>query len=192
MADQERKDIKPVANGHVKEKGLADKAAEAFLSEDTKTVKNYILWDVIVPAVKNTVADVIIGGIEMILFGSSRGSRRSSRRGGETRVSYQNYYDTDNRGVSNNRMGYRDRDSRYSYDSILLDTRGEAEDVVSSMEELINKYGEATVADLCSLVGVTGKWTDSKWGWTDIRDLSYRRSGSGYILDFAKPTYLGS
>ena len=33
---EEKREIKPVANGHVKEKGLADKAAEAFLSEAVK------------------------------------------------------------------------------------------------------------------------------------------------------------
>lgn len=176
--------VKPVAQGKVKQKGLGEKAAEAFFSEDTKTVGNYIIWDVIIPGLKNAVMDVI----EMALFGSSN---RSSRRRGSSHVSYQSYYDSDSRSRSSRGVERNDRTSRYDFSDIILDTRGDAEQVMASMEELINKYGEATVADLCSLVGLSSKFTDQKWGWTDCRDLSYRRSGRGYILDFATPDYLG-
>lgn len=186
MAEEKKKELKPIAKGHVKEKGLGEKAAEAILSEDTKTVGSYILWDVIIPSVKNTIADMVIGGIEMVLFGSSRGSRRSKSG---SRVSYSGYYDS--KFDRDEPRGYRDRRNQYSYDDILLDDRGEAEEVVSTMEDLVRRYGEASVADLCSLVGVNSKHTDQKWGWTDPRDFSYRRSGRGYILDFAKPEYLG-
>ena len=186
---EEKKEIKPIAKGHIKEKGLTDKAAEAIFSEDTRTVGNYILWDVIIPSFKNTIADMVIGGIEMVLFGSSRGSRRKR---GDSRVSYAGYYEGSSRyDRGDSRVDYRDRNRQYSYDDILLDDRGEAEEVVSTMEDLVRKYGEASVADLCSLVGVNSKHTDQKWGWTDSRDFSYRRSGRGYILDFAKPEYLG-
>ena len=193
MPEENKREVKPIVKGKVHEKNLGEKAAEAFLSEDTRTVKNYILWDVIVPAIKNTLADVVIGGIEMVLFGSSRGSRNRTQRGGATRVSYTDYYEGPSNGESNSRVGDRFRDDKYSYSDILLDTRGEAEDVITTMEELIDRYGEATVADLYSLVGVAGRpHTDNKWGWSDKRDLSYRRSGRGYVLDFAKPIYLGN
>ena len=188
---EEKKDLKPIAKGRVREKGLGEKAAEAVFSEDTRTVGNYILWDVFIPSVKNILADVVIGGIEMVLFGSTRGSRRRTESRDRGRVSYAGYYDTDRDRDRRRDVDYRDRDRQYSYNDILLDSRGEAEDVVSTMEELIDKYGDASVSDLCSLVGVTPCHTDNKWGWTDKRDFSYRRSGRGYILDFAKPIYLG-
>lgn len=186
---EEKKEIKPVAKGRIKQKGVGDKVAGALLSEDTRTVGNYIVWDVLVPAIKNTIADVIIGGIETALFGSTRGSR-SGRRGSGS-VSYTSYYDSGRDRRSRDRLDRSDRSSKYDFSDILLDTRGEAEDVVSSMEELVRRYGEASVADLCSLVGVTSQFTDNKYGWTDCRDFSYRRCGRGYILDFAKPEYLG-
>lgn len=190
MADEVKKEIKPVAHGRIKEKGLGEKAAEAFLSEDTRTVKNYILWDVLIPGIKNAVADVIIGGIEMALFGSTRGGRSKSSRGGGSYVSYSSYYDSDRSGGSRNRVDRSGNSANYDFSSIILDSRGEAEEVLSSMEELVKKYGAASVADLCSLVGVGSKFTDNRWGWTDCRDFSYRRAGRGYVLDFAKPIYL--
>lgn len=190
---EEKKNLKQIAKGEIKEKGLGEKAAEAFLSEDTRTVKNYILWDVVIPAIKNTLADVVIGGIEMVLFGSSRGPRKSYRGGNRGHVSYENYYDRDSRYGSNDRVGYRDRDSRGSVDDIILYDRAEVEEVISTMENLVEKYGSASVSDLCSLCGVTSRpFTDNKWGWTDIRDFSFRRSGRGFVLDFAKPEYLGN
>ena len=190
MADEVKKEIKPVAHGRIKEKGLGEKAAEAFLSEDTRTVKNYILWDVLIPGIKNALADVVIGGIEMALFGSTRGGRSKSNRGGGSYVSYSSYYDSDRSGGSRNRVDRSGNSANYDFSSIILDSRGEAEEVISSMEELVRKYGEASVADLCSLVGVSSKFTDNRWGWTDCRDFSYRRAGRGYVLDFAKPIYL--
>ena len=189
MPEEKKKEVTQIVSGKIKEKSLAEKAGDVFLSEDTRTVKNYILWDVLIPAIKNGLADVIIGGIEMALFGSSRGRRSSS--GGGTHVNYSSFSRDSHRPGSNNRVGNVDRSSRYDFNNIILDTRGDAEEVIASMEDLVRDYGEATVADLNSLVGVTGRgFVDNKWGWTDCRDFHVSRSGRGYVLDFNPPIYL--
>ena len=185
---EEKKEIKPVAKGRIKEKGVGEKIADSFLSEDTRSVGNYILWDVFIPSIKNTFADIIIGGIEMALFGNARGRRRSG--GGESRVSYQSYYRDNDHSSSNSRVDRHYRSSRSGYNDIVLETRDEAENVRISMEELIGKYGEATVADLYSLVGITSTSQDNKWGWRDSRDFIITRSRGGYLLDFNPPIYL--
>lgn len=187
MADKEKREVKQIVSGKVKEKTVLDKASDVFLSEDTRTVKNYILWDVLIPAIKNGIADVIIGGLEMALFGTSR-SRRNS--GGGKIVNYSNYSSDSRRNVSNYRMASSDRSNRYDFNNVYLDSRGDAEEVIASMEDLIRDYGEATVADLNGLVGITGKHIDNKWGWTDCRDFHVSRSGRGYVLDFEPPIYL--
>lgn len=183
----EKKEVKQVANGRIKEKGVGEKIADSFLSEDTRTVKNYIIWDVFIPGIKNAIADMVIGGLEMAFFGSAR-SRRSS--GGASRVSYQSDYRDNYRNYSNSRVDRNYRSSRSGYNDIVLDTRQDAEEVRISMEELVNKYGEATVADLYSLVGITSTHQDNKWGWRDIRDFNISRSRGGYVLDFEPPLYL--
>lgn len=187
MAEEKKKEVRQVATGHVKEKGVGEKIAESFLSEDTRTVKNYILWDVFIPGIKNAIADMVIGGLEMAFFGSTRG-RRS--RGGESRASYQGYYRDNDRYNSSSRVDRNYRSSRSGYNDIYLDSRDEAEEVRLSMEELVNKYGEATVADLYSLVGMTGTHQDNKWGWRDCRDFNFVRSRGGYVTDFNAPIYL--
>lgn len=187
MAEDKKKEIRQVATGHVKKRTVLDKAGDAFLSEDARSVGEYIFWEVIIPTIKNGIADSIIGGLEMALFGSPR---RRSRSGGGKIVDYASYSSDSRRNVSNHRVANTGYSNRYDYNNVYLDSRGEAEEVIASMEDLIRDYGEATVADLNGLVGITGKHTDIKWGWTDCRDFHVSRSGRGYVLDFNPPIYL--
>lgn len=190
--NEEKKEITQVATGHVKEKGLGEKVAGSLLSEDTRNVKNYIIWDVLIPGIKNAIADMVVGGIEMALFGSTKSRKPSSSyRGGETHVSYRNYYRDDDRSSYSSRMDLRNRSSRNSCNDIVLDNRGDVEEVIMSMEELVHKYGEASVSDLYSLVGISSSFQDNKWGWRDTRDFGYTRSGRGYRLEFNPPIFLG-
>ena len=188
MAEDGKKEVRQVATGHVKKKTVLDKAGDVFLSEDARSVGEYIIYEVIIPTLKNGIADVIIGGIEMALFGSSRGRR--SRNGGGKIVDYASYSSDSRRNISNYRMANTNHSNRYDFNDVYLDSRGDAEEVIASMEDLVRDYGEATVADLKSLVGITGRPIDNKWGWTDCRDFHVSRSGRGYVLDFAQPIYL--
>ena len=74
----------------------------------------------------------------------------------------------------------------YNYDDIILETRGEAEEVLERMEELIETYGIVSVADLYDLVGITGNYTDNKYGWTNIRNAEPVRVRDGYMLKLPK------
>ena len=54
------------------------------------------------------------------------------------------------------------------------------------MDEMISVYGIVSVADLYDLIGVTGNYTDNKYGWTDIRSASVVRVRDGYIVKMPK------
>ena len=176
--EQAEKKVEKVVTGvaTTKKKTGIQKFTDVFIAEDANNVKSYITRDVLIPALKKTVSDVVTNGIDMILYGGSRGSNRDSRAG---KVSYRNYYDraSDRRDVD--RTTTR---SGYSYDDIILDNRGEAEEVLSRMDELVATYGLVSVADLYDLVGVTGNYTDNKYGWTDVRNASVVRVRDGYMI----------
>ena len=72
--------------------------------------------------------------------------------------------------------------TRYSYDDIFFDTREEAEEVLSKMDELIELYGVVRVADLYELVGITRDYTDNKYGWKNIRNARIERTRDGYAI----------
>lgn len=170
----------PVVNGpvKVKKKSEVKKFADVFISEDVSKVKEYVVMDVLVPAVKKAISDIITNGVDMILYGETGRTRKSN--GPTDKVSYRRYYDErrePSRSVTR---------STYDYDNIILVTRGEAERVLDQMQDIINEYRMVSVADLYDLVGVTGSYTDNKYGWTDIHTAKVTRVRDGYVLDLPR------
>lgn len=172
----DEKRIDKVVTGAVKtrKKSKLSKFANEFISEDARSVKSYVFGEVLIPAIKKLISDIVTDGIDIILYGERRGGKRSTA----DRVSYRNYYD-------DRRPSRYDRPSisyGYNYDDIILSTRGEAEDVIARMDELMDMYGLVRVADLYDLVGITGNYTDNKYGWTNIRSAEIIRVRDGYMI----------
>lgn len=178
-----KKDIQPIAQAKTKKKNEVRKFADVFIAEDVTSVKDYIINEVLIPAAKKALSDIVTNGIDMILYGEARG--RDRKRDSGSRVSYTKYYERD-RDRDYERDRGRSRRSVYDYDDIILDTRREAEDVLNRMDDLIDSYGMVSVADLYDLVGVTGNYTDNKYGWTNLRNAEVRRCRDGYLLKLPK------
>lgn len=170
------KKVEKVVTGKVitKKKSGLRKFADEFISEDAKNVKTYVLGEVLIPAIKKAVLDIVTDGINMILYGDAgRGGKRYTA----DKVSYRSYSD-----YSRPRDTRSTTSARYSYDDIILSTRGEAEDVLARMDELMDMYGLVRVADLYDLVGITGEYTDNRYGWTSIRTAEIVRVREGYAI----------
>ena len=167
-------------NATIKKKGFAKRFTDIFVAEDARSVGEFILQDVIVPAAKSLFVEIVCGGANMVAYGE-RGS--SGRRSTSERYGYRSGYTNYNR-LSDRRdpRPATRSDSIRSYDDIFLETRGEAEAVLTRMDELIEEYGTVSVGDLYDLVGVTGNFTDCKYGWTDLRSASVVRTRDGYML----------
>lgn len=175
----EKKRVEKVVTGTVKtKKNEMRKLADVFISEDVKNVKEYVFMDVLIPAVKKAIVDIVTDGVNMIFYGGSAPRSNSGSRA--NKVSYNRYYDNRDDGRRQN-DAHRTL-SGYSYDDITLETRAEAEEVLSRMSELIDTYGEVSVADLYDLVGVTGEYTDNRYGWTSINRAQVERTRDGRYL----------
>lgn len=157
-----------------------------FMPGDVLDLKDYIIQDVCIPAIKNAIEDVVTNGISMMLRGET--SNRSSIKSTASRVSYRSYYEREERDRDSRDRG-RSRTSGYAYDEVILETRAEALDVLNRLEEIIDMYETASVADLYDLVGISGQHTDCKYGWTDVRSADTVRVRDGYLLKMprAKP-----
>lgn len=182
---EERQKFDKITKGAVvtKKKSEINKLKDIFVSEDIKSVKSYILMDVLVPAIKDAIEDIVTNGIRMILRGDTSARRSSSAA---SKISYRDYYDGDRR--NNDRFRNETRPvTKYSYDDIILESKGEAEAVLDRMGEIIDIYGMVRVADLYDLVGVTGDYTDNKYGWTNISGAKPVRIRDGrYMLDLPR------
>ncbi len=173
----EEKNITPVA--HAKGMRKKNKFVNSVIAEEAADVKNTIVGDVLIPALKKTIVDAVTNSIEMLIYGSTGNIKRS----GTSKVSYRSYYDDDGKRWKDRVNDRRDyRSAGYDYDDLIFGTRGEAEMILDNMFEILDRYKVVTVADLYDLAGERGRYTDNKFGWTDISSASVVRIRDGFVI----------
>lgn len=194
-APAEERRHEPVVKGTVKtrKKGFGQKFGEVFFSDDAKSIGDYILRDMLIPVAKSTISDIICNTVEMALFGSTSGRRSqpSRNRRGETRTSYESYY-------NNRDNSYRRDESRYSrmarndMDNIILETRWEAVEVKDKLLEICERYRVVSVLDLKDILGMAGSSTDRNYGWRDLypEDIRISHTRDGYLLSLPRAEVL--
>lgn len=174
------KKVGKVVSGTVKpkKKGDIQKFADIFISE-VSNVKSYILLEVLVPAIKKAISDIVTNGIDMILYGETGRTRNKSST--VSKVSYQRYYDR----TDEQRRDYSTSSARngFDYDELIFPTRGDAEAVLDAMNEIISQYGVVSIMDLYDLANVSmDNYAANKYGWTDISGCKSIRVRDGYVL----------
>ena len=170
------KKIEKVVKGTVKtrKRNGVTKLKDVFVNEDAKNVKSYIFSDALVPAIKKLIYDIVNDGASMLLFGNTSSGRKKTIG---SNVSYRQFYDTkveDRRPVSS---------SRFDYDDLIFESRGEAEATLSKMDEVIDVYGTVSVADLYDMCDLTAPYTSNRYGWSNIQTAEVARlRDGGYVL----------
>lgn len=183
--ESKRKKLPKSISGEIvyRKKKPRSKIAESFMGDDTRSVGHYILFEVVLPAIKQLISDAASQGVERLLFGdSSRSNVRVNSRPGYT--SY-NRISPSSRRDEPRALSARARSS-HDFSEIILKSREEAEKVRDDLTACVEQFDVATVSDLYDLVGVTGSFQDDKWGWYDLRDVRIRRVREGYLLELPR------
>lgn len=172
--------------------GIGRKFADVFLGEEVKDVKSYILQDVIIPTIKNTILDVVCGGAEMLLLGRTSGRRSNNYRPNGSYTSYGNYYYGGNPTQKQPQTNYQQQSAnRYGVDDIIFPTHGDASNLLAAMFDYMKDYdGMISVADYYQMVGHPSVFTDNSWGWTDLGNATIRRVRDGYLIVLPRPVTL--
>lgn len=174
-AAESEKRVDKVVRGvaKTKKKSEARKFVDNFIADDAKNVKTYVMSDIVIPGIK----DAILGTVEMLLGYGKRGKKR---RSGLDTITYTDY------GSASRRYDRRSEEPRLrtgaDFDDIIVDTKGEAEDVLAQIEAIIDTYKVARVTDLYDLVGLTAPYTGNRYGWTDIHSAESVRLRDGSYL----------
>jgi hypothetical protein len=157
----------------------------SLIADDAQSMGDWIMVEIILPAVRNLISDTVKGSTDRILYGTSR-ARRSGLVG--DRPGLRTRYDRISSDPGEpRRMLSRESRARHDFDDVVLSTHAEAVDVVEALIARVERYGAASVSDLYELVGVTGSFADQRWGWTDLRDADVRQVRGGFLLDLPRP-----
>lgn len=179
--EQKEKRTEKVVRGNVKTKKKSDiyKLADVFIAEDVRSVKAYALMEVIVPAIKKALYDVICDSTGMIL---GEGRRDTRKRGDSSYVSYRSYSDTRDRRRTDE-VRYH---SRFDREDIIFDSKAEAMAVLDQMDAVIEQYRNVRVADMYDMAGLTAPHTANDYGWTNLASAEVVRIRDGYIIRLPK------
>lgn len=116
---------------------------------------------------------------------SLRMTNEPSRKRDGNRASYRQYYDdgysSDSRPKAN--VGY-------NYEDLVFETRGDAELVLSEMDDMLEKFKVVSISDMFDFAGVSSNYTDNKYGWTDLREAYVERCRDGYCIRLPRPQAL--
>jgi hypothetical protein len=174
------KRVEKITTGTIKTKKKSEirKFADVFIEDDINTVKTYIKNEILIPRVRQLLYDIGEGVLNAVFSG-----RRDRSRTTVDKVSYDKCYGggRDDR----RRDDYQPR-AAFDYDTIRFVSRGDAEDVLDRLDEMIEQYGMARVGDIYDMIGKSCSYTAYNYGWTNLRDARVARYGSDYALDLPK------
>lgn len=170
---------KKIVKGTVKRKepSLGQKVRDEIFPEDHDSVFTYVLYDVLIPAAKDVLYDLVTGSIEVLLGGKGSSSRDKKRDNNRSYVSYNSYYDNDRRSSRRS-----ERRSRYQMDELIFNSKREAELILDKMLDILEDYEVVTVGDFYEMIGEKTNHMDYKWGWDNLRSAKVERTRDGYYL----------
>lgn len=194
-APPEPKKVTRVVSGEVQRRRtpLSKRIKEMFVGGDLNSVGQYVVLEIVVPTVKDMITDIVSQSIEQFMYGGSRSAARrqaSSRVGTVAYTAYNRVQAAAAQRPNPSVTVSRQARASHNFDEIIIASRAEAEEVIDQLIAYIGQYGQATVADLYDLVGVTGEYTDDQWGWPDIQGMGVTPARGGYLLDLPQPVVL--
>lgn len=183
---EKEKPTKVVKAEVTQKKTLGRKITETFTHEDTHSIGEYLVLDILIPAFKDCVSDLVKNATDLFLYGDARGRGESKKKtdyAGASKVSY--------RSGSNEKMNYS-HNARASADfsDIVMQSRADAIAVLNGLKDRIEEYDMATVADFYELVGISSEFTDNNYGWTNLDSAYVNQVRGGYIIVLPKHRYL--
>lgn len=180
----EEKVISPVtSNVTIKKQSEINKFGKKIFSEDAKSVGSHVVDSVIVPNIQKLITDIVKNAIDWFVYGVRGVSQSNS---GVRNVSYSSYYDR-NRPVSQTSQSIS-APSVLAINDVIFNDRGEAEEVLLRLREIIARYGVVSVSDFYELINRSCDFTANKYGWRDLSTACVNRAGSGYRIAFPKTT----
>lgn len=168
-----------------KENSLARK----FFAQDLKSTATGVTNDIVIPGFKNLVVNILKKAVDYLFLGTYTPNNNgytpyNTFSSGTRNVTYAPGFNP-NQGI-NGPMIPTARSTIYAINDVTFVDRGEAEEVLTRMVEIVQKYGSACVQDFYDLIQQKGSFTDNKYGWKDLSTACVIRGSDGYHIQFPK------
>lgn len=186
-----REKIDPVITGKVVQRkpNPVKRFARSMVASDVTNVGDFVVDEVLAPAVRNLIFDIISKGSYRILYGTA-GARRigtGTTVGIGPMTSLKTAYHKVNNEPEPTRVLSRQDQARHNFDELILDNHADAMEVLGNLAARVERYGSASVADLYDYLGVTGSFTDQSYGWRNLDNAGVHHTRRGYVLDLPRP-----
>lgn len=185
-----------IESGTTKErkKSLGRRFREQFAGDDAKTVGQVLLFDVVVPATKNLLFDLVREGAQRLLFGGSRPASSSvigTVLGSRTSYSSFSKPQTVQTPTAASTGMTPEQRAMHDFSGVIFPTREQATLVIDTLSDYISNYGTVSVNDFYAAIGESPTFTSVKYGWTSLAQAQIRHIGrDGYLLEMPKPKLL--
>ena len=176
------KQIKGIGGKKPKKKKFGQRLKEAMFSEDigSGSVTEYIFFKIFIPSTKRILSDMANSAINMALGldPKTRTIQANTHTANASVYRDRNY----NRQYSREEYTRRDAISELEWDEET------ANDIAVQMCDLIDRYGNCSIADAYAIMdmGSRIRTTDRNWGWTSPRSIEVvcvDRANDRWIVD---------
>lgn len=192
-----REKIKPVTSaktGGRRKRGVGRQFKETFFKGTAQDVRGFIIEDVVVPAIRDTIHEAIQGGLERLIYGDRVSPRARVRSPLMSQAPGHVSYDriSTQQSKPQSRTISKSSRVRHEFHEILIPSSQEAHEVLERMYDYLSQYGEVSLAHLYDLTDIEPSHTDLKWGWRSLKGAKALRLRSGeFLLDLPEPEPLG-
>lgn len=170
MAEEKSKDaagVAGVSQGSVKpkRKGLLSKLSQAIFYTTREEAEDYLIDQVVVPTIMNSIADILGDAIDYVFRGRPGG--RSSRSKNTYGVGVQKDYGAYSKAPEGLRRAPR---GMRGTDEVIFKSRAEAMDVLEELVNAVDRFGRASVYNFYEAARLTppNGYVDQNFGWYDL------------------------
>lgn len=154
------------------------KFIELFVKETPEDVGRYIVRNVVIPNLQNMAHAALDRGIYALFYGIKDTPPAKTLNGIPERSSIM----TEWKGGSASSTippSLREQNREYKIREYDLESRGDAEYVMTMMENVVNGTGKVSIGYYYSLISKEAEKTDWNYGWTNLDTMKAKANSNG-------------
>ena len=187
--DRNRPREEKISQGKIRKKPFR-KFFEAIFEgvSDPQSLQEYVIYDVIIPRLKDLVYDVGSSALHSIVYHDGIGGGYIPARNSTRVVNPEKYSN-----ISKRSKRKTVTNDFYDFSDVVFDSRDEASYVLNRMLYLIDEYGDVPVASFYEASGIDPDFTDFTYGWKNLRNKPVTikpARGGGFYINMPMPEYL--